>query len=273
MPYAAIGSVGGCGLAPGPALQLVNWTGWVLWFIQSIVFKIGKLPFNHGELEDEPREFGWKGYLALFEVIGYLAAVCYSLYDLIFGYKIGISGPNAILTYLFFLREYGVRVRGFARSLALYSPVVFLFTAWIVEYVVSARGAGIIVDKTKLSGCLATAQEYLDIQDLGLKRSIPAVMATSNFALVVSDFAWRSGKLDGDIFFMWTGYIVFGVITLVLHLIDAFVGVGAKFECGGCSVSSGLGYYNYRVNWYETRDGARRQGHGSWYVAQNAFQS
>jgi hypothetical protein len=112
---------------------------------------------------------------------------------------------------------------------------------------VTATGAGIIVDEAKLPGCLNTAQDFLDTQNLGLKRSLPAAMLVCNIALVASDFAWRRGKLDGDIFFVWAGYIIFGVITLVLHIIDALVGVGKEFGCNDCSINSGLGYYNYHV--------------------------
>lgn len=97
----------------------------------------------------------------------------------------------------------------------------------------------------------------LDIQDPGLKRSLPAIMFVCNVALVTTNYAWRRGKLDGDMFFVWAGCIIFGVITLVLHIIDACVGVGQNFECGDCSVNSGLGYYNYQVNWYKTEDGRR----------------
>jgi hypothetical protein len=272
MPYAARGSVEGCGIAPGPALKLANWIGWVIFFISSIIYKLVKLRGSEGELI-EIRTFGWSGYLALFQLIGYLAAVIYSLYDLTLGYEAGISGPGAMLSYVLFLREFRYRDRTFIRSIALYLPVVFILIAWIAAYIITARGAGIIVDETKLPGCLATAQDFLDTQDLGLKRSLPAVMFVCNIVLVVSDFAWRRGKLDGDIFFVWAGYIIFGTITLVLHIVDAFVGIGQEFGCDSCSINSGLGYYNYRVNWYKTKNGAVRQGHGAWYQIQNAFQS
>jgi len=273
MPYAATGDVGGCGLAPGPALKLANWTDWVIFFASSIIYSMVKLRGNEGELT-ETRSFGWSGYFALFQVIGYLAAVVYGLYDLALGYEAGVSGPGAMLSYVLFLREFGgVRDRSLIKSVALYMPVVFIFVAWLAAYIIAARGAGFIVDETKLSGCLASAQYFLDTQDLGLKRSLPAVMFVCNIALVATNYAWRRGTLEGDIFFVWAGYIIFGVITLVLHLIDAFVGVGKEFECGGCSVHSGLGYYNYQVNSYVTKDGATRQGHSEWYRTQNAFQS
>jgi hypothetical protein len=211
--------------------------------------------------------------LALFQLIGYLAAVIYSLHDLTIGYEAGISGPGAMLSYVLFLREFRYRDRAFIRSMALYLPVVFIFVTCIAAYIITARGAGIIIDETKLPGCLATAQDFLDTQDLGLKRSLPAVMFVYNITLVVSDFAWRRGKLDGNIIFVWAGYIIFGTITLVQHIVDAFVGVGQEFECGSCSINSDLGYYNYHVNWYETENEAARQGHGAWYQIQNAVQS
>jgi hypothetical protein len=272
MPYVARRSVGGCGLAPGPALKLANWTGWVIFFVSSIIYKMAKLRGNEGELSGS-RKFGWTGYFALFQVIGYLAAVVYGPYDLTLGYEAGISGSEAMLSYVLFIREFGSRDRSLIRSMALYLPVVFMFVAWIAAYILAARGAGIIVDETKLSDCLTNAQNFLDTQNLGLKRSLPAIMFVCNIALVASDFAWRRGKLDGDSFFVWSGYIIFGVITLVLHIVDAFVGVGQEFECGSCSVNSGLGYYNYQVNWCEMKDGAVRQGHGAWYRVQNASQS
>jgi hypothetical protein len=272
MPYAASGSVEGCGLAPGPALKLANWTGWVILLVTNIIFRIFKLRYNEGELAGA-RSFGLGGYFALLQVIGYLAAVVYGLFDLATGYEAGISGPGAMISYILFLRQFDSRDRSLISSMALYMPVVFIFGAWLAAYIVASGGAGIIVDETKLPGCLDAAQDFLDIQDLGLKRSLPAIMFVCNVALVATNYAWRRGRLDGDIFFVWAGYIIFGVITLVLHIIDACVGVGQNFGCGDCSVNSGLGYYNYQVNWYKTEDGSMRQGHGAWYRAQNAFQS
>lgn len=272
MSYAASVSVEECGLAPGPALKLANWIGWVIFFISSIIYKMVKLRGSEGELT-ESRTFGWSGYFALFQLIGYLVAVVYSLYDLTFGYEAGISRPGAMLSYVLFLREFSVRDRTLFRSIALYLPVVFIFVAWIAAYIITATGAGIIVDETKLPGCLVEAQDFLDTQDLGLKCSFPAVMFVCNIALVMSDFAWRRGKLDGDIFFIWAGYMIFGIITPVLHIVDAFVGVGQEFGCNNCSIDFGLEYYNHRVNWYKTKNGAVRQGHGAWYQIQNAFQS
>ena len=273
MPYAASGSVEGCGLAPGPLLKLANWTGWVIFFVSTIVLKKFKLRGNEGDLAGT-QTFGWSGYFTLFHFIGHLVAVVYGLYDLALGYEAGVDGPQAMMSYLFFLRQFGGRDdRSLMESMALYLPVIFMFAAWLAAYIVAADGAGIIVDGSKVPGCLDSAQEFLDTQDLVLKRSLPAVMYISNIALLTTNFAWRRGRVEGDIFFVWAGYIIFGVITLVLHLIDAFVGVGQRFDCGGYSVHSGLGYYNYQVNSYVTKDGATRQGHGTWYQAQNAFQS
>ncbi|KAH0363131.1 hypothetical protein KCU65_g7594, partial [Aureobasidium melanogenum] len=273
MPYAAEGSVSGCGLAPGPALLLVSWVNWIIFFFQLIVFKRIKLPYNEGSDAGVEKGPLWKRILILLQVIVSFGGVIYGLYDIRYGYKIGVSGPNAIFGYVMFLRQFRISSDRLLRSCALYLPVVFCFIAWVVAYIESARGAGIIVDQKLASQCLSDAQEFLDTQDLGLKRSLPAVLAVSSLALVATDMAWRGGKLEGDIYFVKGGYIIFGIITLVLHLIDAFVGVGSPYGCGGCSVNSGAGYYNYHVNWYQTQDGTRRQGHGAWYKAQNAFQS
>jgi len=253
-------------------LKLANWTGWVILFVSNIIFKIFKLRYNEGDLAGTS-EFGCGSYFTLFYFIGHLVAVVYGLHDLALGYEAGVSGPGAMLSYIRFLRQFDSRGRSLIKSVAFYLPAAFIFAAWIAAYIVAARGAGIIVDENKAAGCLGAAQDFLDFQDPGLKRSLPAIMFICNTALVVTNYAWRRGRLEGDIFFVWAGYIIFGVITLVLHLIDAFLGVGKTFRCGDCSVHSGLGYYNYRVNWYETQDGARRQGSGAWYQAQNAFQS
>jgi hypothetical protein len=270
--YAASGSVEGCGLAPGPALKLANWTGWVIFCISSIIYRMAKLRSSEGELTED-RTSGWSGYFALFQLIGYLAAVVYSLYDLTFGYEAGISGSGAMLSYVLFLREFNNRDRTLIRSIALYLPAVFILIAWVIAYIAAATGAGIIVDEIKLPGCLIKAQDFIDTRNTGLKRSLPAVMFVCSTAFAVRDFQWRQGKFDGDVFFMWAEYILFGGATLVLHIVDAFLGIGQEFECNDCSIDSSLGYYNYRVNWYQTRNGAVREGHGAWYQIQNAFQS
>lgn len=103
MPYAAEGSVSGCGLAPGPALLLVSWVNWIIFFFQLIVFKRIKLPYNEGSDDGVEKGPWWKRTLIFLQVTLSFGGVIYGLYDIQYGYKIGVSGPSAIFGYVMFL--------------------------------------------------------------------------------------------------------------------------------------------------------------------------
>lgn len=289
MPHVVQGSVDGCGLAPGPALLLANWTGYLFWLI-PVGIAFFKLRTKHAESEDEESRFGWVGYISSLLLLKSFIVIIYGLNDLTTGYEISVTEPSAGIEIMLFLRKLNDRFgwdfrdtmdwarpfdspEGFSLWFLIFSPGLFCYTASLVTLIKASIGAAIIVDESLVGECFGEAEAFIENNTIAFKVAVVLSLVVSNIVISLVLWRWQQGRFR-SIAAIRAVYLVFTVIPLALTVADTYMGIGKPFTCGGCTIHSNYGYYNYGVNWYE-ENGRQITGGGSskWYKVQNAFQA